>query len=171
MKRRCRTEKMKTQDKRSPRSTCGTLGRNHSIYGLVRVIEDDLMPFEITVDSERRIAVVTHRGPSSREECVRVLSILGGDSRVGPEFGILIDVRQMEYEPSFEDLRSLGGLMASRLKNRIAFVTATPLQFGLARQSGIFSELAGGRADVFYEYPQAVRWLTGEPDGDRRTGA
>ena len=123
------------------------------------------MPFDLSIDVASAMVVVTHRGLSSREECDQVLAMLASDRRIEPSFGVLIDVRLIEYEPTFEDLRALGGMMAARLQNRIAFVVATPLQFGVSRQSGAFGELGGAQIDVFYEYLEAVGWLTGHRNG------
>lgn len=63
------------------------------------------MAFDLTIDPDRRIAIVTHHGQSDKTECLRVLDVLAADPRITPEFGILIDVRQISFTPSFDELR------------------------------------------------------------------
>ncbi len=117
------------------------------------------MPFVIQFDESNAVVVVTHHGASSEEECLRVLELLRADAKSAGGFGLLIDVRLIEYEPSTEEIRGLGRGLSASWKGRIAMLTGTPVQYGIARQGEAFGEADGAMIEVFDDFDEAMRWL------------
>lgn len=128
------------------------------------------MAFDLSIDPDRRLATVTHHGQSDKAECLRVLDLLAADPRIGPNFGVLIDVRQISFTPTFDELRQLTHHLSTNLRNRVAFLAATPLQYGIARQSGTMSQMRGAQVETFYQPEEAIAWLTGEPNDASAAG-
>lgn len=128
------------------------------------------MAFDLSIDPDRRLATVTHYGHSDKPECLTVLDQLAADRRITPDFGILIDLRQIAYTPTFDELRQLTHHLSAKLRNRVAFLAATPLQYGIARQSGTMSQMRGAQVETFYQLEEAVAWLTGKPTGASAAG-
>jgi hypothetical protein len=122
------------------------------------------MPFEWTIDTERRLVTLTGRGRGDFDEATETMRGLARDRFYDPEYAVLADVRELEYNPSLEETRRFVELMDELgiLKGRLGIVVATGLQFGIGRQLSAFGESQGRRIEVFTGVKNALRWLDRE---------
>lgn len=127
------------------------------------------MPYTWKVDPVARLAFVRGWGPMDLEESLRAPHELLSDPDYDPEFGVLVDLRELEYEPRPEHVvavaHNLIGI-APLLRGRIGVVVAEAL--ATAAEVGAAMAGAGGfPLRIFTDPDEARAWLASDaPDGE-----
>jgi len=119
------------------------------------------MSYEYAVDTRQRLVRVRMWGPITRPEIMAVVKEMVGDARIGPDFGQLIDVRDVSTATlSNDDLRQIAGSDLDPVARR-AFVVSEDATYGLARMFGSLREGRGApeRIAVFTNIYDADAWL------------
>lgn len=119
------------------------------------------MPYEYEVDSRLRLAFVRGWGPMDLDETLRAPERLLEHPEFRPEFGIIVDLRDLEYAPRAQDVIAVGrnlirlrGLFA----HRIAVIVPAPLN--LAAELGAAIAAAGGFPVRIFDSPEQAReWV------------
>ena len=122
------------------------------------------MPFEWTIDKERKLIMLMGRGRGDFEEGAATMRALARDPDYDPSYPVLADMRESEYTPSFDETRKFVEVMRELglYRGRLALVVSTGLQFGTARQLSAFGESQGREIEVFTGVRNALRWLVRE---------
>ena len=130
------------------------------------------MPYTIDIQPERRRVVVTGTGKPDIGETMATMRRLAADPAYEPMFGILADMRELEYVASFEDLivmRDGFDELKASYTGPIAVLVSDLLRYGIARTISGLTGLIGIRIEAFREPAAADAWLAGEADGPRPT--
>ncbi len=101
---------------------------------------------------------------TSRAELLEGMKALLDDAAFDPTFGILIDLRELERAPSVPELADLANFVRSRAVSpdaRRAFVTSSPVFYGLALLFTKLARAAVARYRVFRAIEDAESWLAG----------
>jgi hypothetical protein len=120
------------------------------------------MPFTLTIDPARRLAVVTGAGPCDVVGALAALRQVGADPAFGPDFRVLIDLRAAEYAVSDDEARALAAYSADPAGLggcRIARVVRGPVEYGAGAAVAARAEFGGGRAATFLTVASALAWL------------
>jgi hypothetical protein len=73
---------------------------------------------------------------------------------------ILLDVRASFLVPADDQARAIAALHTNLLKGHpLAYVAREGMQFSVARIMQAVIETGGGRAEVFVDYDEAIRWI------------
>ena len=84
-------------------------------------------------------------------------------SGLGPDFGVLLDLRENDYTPSATEAHELTTLYLERFRGRpLAMVVARLVQLGVANMISTIAELRGGSVRAFRDREEAEAWLTTE---------
>jgi hypothetical protein len=126
------------------------------------------MPYKWKVDPAARLVFVRGWGPMDLEESLRTPHELLSDPAYDPGFGVLVDLRELDYEPQPDDVvavaHNLIG-MAPLLRSRIGVVVAQ----GLATAAEVGAAMAGAGGlplRVFTDPDEARAWLAGDTPDD-----
>jgi hypothetical protein len=118
------------------------------------------MPYSWKVDPALRLVSVRGWGPMDLEESLSAPHRVLSDPEVEPDFGILVDLRELDYEPRPEDLIAVARNLIDigpRLRN-VAIVVTEAL--ATAAEVGSAMAAAGGISQrVFTDPEEARRWL------------
>lgn len=120
------------------------------------------MPYEYTVDSERRVVRVRMWGALTTEEILAVVKQLIGDPQISPGFSELIDLTEASSTAiTADDLRRIASSTLDPVSRR-AFVTRDTLTYGFARMFESFRQInqAPERIAVFGNLQEAEAWLS-----------
>ena len=129
------------------------------------------MPYAIDIRSEQRRVVVTGTGKPDVVETMETMRRLAAEPDFEPTFGILCDVRELEYVASFDDLivmRDGFDELKESYAGPIAVLVPDLLRYGIARTISGLTSLIGIRIEAFRELAEADAWLASETDGPRR---
>lgn len=121
------------------------------------------MPYRWVVDSTARIVMVRGWGRMELEEILKAPGELVSDPQFDPEYAVLVDLRELEFEPKADDVvaatRNLIGL-APVLRGRIGVVVPTELAIA-AELSAAMAGAGGFSVQVFTDPDAARAWLSG----------
>ncbi len=130
------------------------------------------MPYTIDIQPERRRVIVCGIGSPDIGETMETMRRLAAEPTNDPTFGILADMRELEYVASFEDLivmrNGFDELKASYV-GPIAILVPDLLRYGIARTISGLTGLIGIRIEAFRELAEAEAWLASETGGPDRT--
>ena len=110
------------------------------------------MSISHTVDSETKIAIIGIHGVSNLEEIVQGIGRLAKDREFRPGYGVLIDIREMQYTPFADEAATLAEAIAksASLRNHpIAMVASRRAQLGLAEMIAEAAKVRGTVARAF----------------------
>ncbi len=119
------------------------------------------MPYTLEVDPATRMAFVRGSGPMDLQESLEAPVVLTRQPGFRPDFGVIVDLRELEYEPKAADVVAVAHNLI-RLRNlfehRVAVVVRRKLN--LAAQLGAAMAGAGGFALRIFESPEeAIAWV------------
>lgn len=120
------------------------------------------MPYEHVLLQEAGYFLVVGRAPVGLSETLESMNATISAVASTPRLPILVDIRDADYEPTEDEARNLGALLADpRLSGsrRVAFVAVPGVQFGLARMVSQLSGREGGAVAVFTDTEAALAWL------------
>lgn len=120
------------------------------------------MPYSIAFDREARRAVIRGVGTVDLATGLGAVVSLMDDPRLEEGYGVLVDIRDVDYTPSLAEARHLAGLgaEAERLRrHRVAFVTATQTHFSAAHMVATLAAMKGVVAKAFRALDEAEGWL------------
>jgi len=120
------------------------------------------MPYEYEVDSRQRLVYVRGWGPMDLEETLRAPERLAEHPDFRPDFGIVVDLRDLDYAPRAADVIAVARNMVrlrGLFKHRIAIIVPAPLH--LAAELGAAIAAAGGFPElrIFDSPDQAQGWV------------
>jgi hypothetical protein len=124
------------------------------------------MPFAYKVVPEQRVAYVTAQGPIDMRAAVEAMGELGRQPDFDPSFGVVIDLREMNYRPSLGELRVIAWALAHErfaLPKRVAVVLSETVKRTRARVYDRFGRMAGLGLKLFPNMPEADAWAREEP--------
>jgi hypothetical protein len=123
------------------------------------------MPSTFDIDPARRRITVTCTGSYDADEALVAMREFAARPDLDPAFGLLVDVRQLAYVASFDDLiLHRDGFLELRASFRgpIAVVGPDLLRYGIARSASGLLGRVGIRMEVFRDIAEAEAWLAAE---------
>ena len=120
------------------------------------------MPYSYTIHPSESHALLIAEGECDLDQTIVAMTALAGDPAFQPEFGVLADVRGIDYAPGAEETRRLATVAAQRdllLNHPIAIVASGDLNYGIGRMFSALVALQGGTAEVFRDMDGARAWL------------
>ena len=123
------------------------------------------MAFEYALSERDRRIQVTARAPIDFRESLAagVTLIMRPDFQ--PQYGVLVDLREIEFSPSAPEIEHFGralGRFKKSFQGRIALLVEGRLMFGLARMTCSVAEANGFPMRPFTDLEEACAWLEGE---------
>ena len=133
------------------------------------------MPYRSEIDPPAGLATVAAEpGPSDLLDTIAALRGLAGDARLGPGFGVLLDVRAATTAPRAGEAREIAWALASPSVlggHPVALlVAAAPVQVGMGNMIATLGALGGGEVDAFTDATEALAWLAARSDAPRGSG-
>lgn len=121
------------------------------------------MPADYTIDRERRRVLSSGTGIYTMEDALDHMGRLVKDPDFDPSFTQLLDFRGItEIALTHEQIFDLATRSVFAPDAKRAFVTASPVQYGLVRMFQTYRSAKGERGiQVFKDLETAVRWLDG----------
>ena len=130
------------------------------------------MPYEFEVDPQARLAFVRGWGPMVLEETLRVPELLAARPDFEADFGVLADLRGLEYQPRAQDVLTVGRNLVrlhGAFRHRVAVVV--PPELSLAAELGAAIASAGGFPLRIFECADEARdWVTRPAGSDADPG-
>jgi hypothetical protein len=119
------------------------------------------MPFVIEVLEEDRLILARLSGPCTVDETHAVVAAI--KSRIGtyPVEGVLLDLREVDYSSDLDEAFDFAAdeFVSFLGRRRLAFVTTSPVHYGMARMICRRAEAEGVEIDVFADENAALAWL------------
>ena len=128
------------------------------------------MPYTWKIDPQARTIDVRGWGPMDIEESLRAPHDLLADPGFDPSYGVVVDLRELEFEPQADALvavsQNLIGIR-EKLRSRLAIVVAE--EHATAAELGAAMAGAGGfELGVFTDPEAAWRWARAEGEDASR---
>lgn len=123
------------------------------------------MPYLVEIKPALRRAVIRGEGPADVNETIAWMRRLAEDPAFEPGFGMLVDVRELAYIASFDDLLVLRDVfeeLRDAFSGPIAVVVPDLLRYGITRTISGLTSMFGVRIEAFREEPAAEAWLVAE---------
>ena len=119
------------------------------------------MPYAFQVSKVARRVCLRAEGRVDLHATLEASYRLAGDSRLGDDFHILIDLRGSSWKPSTDEAMDLANAVAQirRHEGRIALLVGTPALEG-ARVFCSLAEVYGFHVQPFDRTREAHRWLS-----------
>jgi hypothetical protein len=120
------------------------------------------MSYTWTVDTRRGRATVVGTGAPTILETESAVLRLSRDPAFRTGYGVLLDVRDMSYIPSWADAQSYQRLFAdlrTTYSGGIALVVRGTAPYGVARMLSVMFEFVGVKLGAFTELNEATAWL------------
>ena len=126
------------------------------------------MPYAIDIQPARHRVIVRGLGKPDIRETVEAMRRLAADPLHSPEFGILADMRDLDYVASFDDLivmRDVFDELKVSYTGPIAVLVPDLLRYGIARTISGLTGMIGIRIEAFRDLADAEAWLDAETFG------
>jgi hypothetical protein len=127
------------------------------------------MPYTFTIDPDSRVAWVFGSGPMDLEESLTAPKLLFAHPDYRPDFGVVVDLRELDYEPAAGDVM----VVARNLVNLRAYF-AHRLAVVVRRSHSVAAELVAAIASaggfpvrIFASAEEARRWACPDPPLER----
>ena len=121
------------------------------------------MPYSISVDVERRLGIIVATPSNSFESTRDGILEFSQDPRLGPDFGIVLDLRENDYTPSATEAPELTSLYLEKFRGRpLAMIVSRLVQLGVANMISTIAELRGGSVQAFRDRDEGEKWLAAE---------
>ena len=120
------------------------------------------MPYEYTIDVERRLIITRWWGDLIDQDMFDHRRELGSDPRFNPEFSVLLDMSEATSDTGLT-VEALKEIAQRPFYGRIRRAVIAPRKTlaGFARLFDNYREMAGGKeqSHVFADRQSAMRWL------------
>ena len=119
------------------------------------------MPFDFSFDFANQAAYVTATGTTDFTECLEAMVTLISDRRFSGHMRILVDLRNVDYAVSAEEVSKLVESPVWRAiidGHQIAVVAGKAVQFGMTNVLAYKSE-GTVMMEPFYSLEEALNWL------------
>jgi hypothetical protein len=119
------------------------------------------MPYELEVDPRSRIAYLHGSGSTNPDEGHATLVELAAHPDFKPGFGLLCDLREMDYEPTADEvIAGKDNVVRFKpfLRSRIAFVAPPALALPSELSAALYSA-QGLDTRVFSDFDEALQWV------------
>lgn len=120
------------------------------------------MPFELSVDPERRLIMLIGRGRAELRDALDAVERLAACARQYAQYLLLSDSRELDYEPKIPELQEIARAMFARrelVTRRLAIVVKSGVQEQAGRMLAAMSSYVGMRIEVFTDVDNAIFWL------------
>jgi general stress protein 26 len=110
---------------------------------------------------EKRAEVIGH-GTSDFSDLMTTMRQLAADPRYSSSFNVIADFREVNYLPTFGELRKIAsafGQLRSAFKGRVAIVVKNSSQLKLGRFANILARMIDFEISVFQDSHLAFDWL------------
>jgi hypothetical protein len=116
------------------------------------------MPFSVRLDPERHLIAISLEGDVGDEDLNGLSRAVRAHTELAAGIGVLYDCTGISSVGVTRELIYRMGIRARNDINRVAFVAASPVAYGLAR---MYQIVAAGdeRMQIFAEEAAAVAWL------------
>ena len=119
------------------------------------------LPYSYEVDKDACIAYVRSWGPLDIEEVLQAPGVLAEHSDYSTDFGVVVDLRDIHYQPRAKDVVDIARNLISLRQNfdwRVAIVM--PQKLALAAElSAAIAQAGGFPLQVFTDLDEAFRWV------------
>jgi len=115
-----------------------------------------------SISEEKRLALVRVEGPTNLAEVVDSMVEVAGSPDFQSDYGILVDLREMEYSPSVRELIEIASAiinMKSLMQGKLALVTSTAFHHRMTQFNVRLVSVVGVRAKAFREIEEARKWV------------
>jgi len=120
------------------------------------------MSYTWTIDTRRGRATVVGTGAPTIAETEAAVLGLAADPAFRPGYGVLLDVRDMTYIPSWADAQAYQRLFAglrTTYTGGIALLVRGTAPYGVARMLSVRLGFVGVQLGAFLEPGEATAWL------------
>ncbi len=127
------------------------------------------MPFDYRIAPEEGLAYVTASGAVDMRSSLEAMGELARHPQFDASFGVLIDLREMTYRPSFGELRVIAWALAHEKRafpKRVAVVLSESVKRTRARVYDKFGRMAGFGLQLFPSMDTALEWLQSQARAD-----
>jgi hypothetical protein len=121
-----------------------------------------VMSYTWTIDARRGRATVVGTGAPTMSETEAAVLHLARDPGFRPGYGVLLDVRDMSYIPSWADAQAYQRLFAglrATYTGGLALVVSGTAPYGVARMMSVMFGFIGVQLGAFTELGEATAWL------------
>jgi hypothetical protein len=125
------------------------------------------MPFSWNISEEEALASVRFEGPTNLAEVVGSIVEVTGSPDFLSHYGVLVDLREMEYSPSVRELIEIASAtinMKSLMQGKLALVTSSAFHHQLTQFNMRLVSVMGVRGKAFREMEEARRWVLSQED-------
>jgi|WetSurMetagenome_2_1015567.scaffolds.fasta_scaffold531947_1 hypothetical protein len=84
------------------------------------------MPFQYKIFQQQKTVIVQAKGVIDLHSCIQAMKDVAGDKDFDPQYKVIVDLREMKYNPSTSDLFAIRDSLVSLIhnfKNDITIVT------------------------------------------------
>jgi hypothetical protein len=122
-----------------------------------------MMPYTYMIDAERGLMLIEATPKNTYESTHEGIEEFSQAAGLGPDFGILLDLRENDYTPSATEAHDLTVLYLERFRGRpLAMVVSRLVQLGVANMISTIAELRGGSVRAFRDRNEGEAWVAGE---------
>jgi len=128
------------------------------------------MPYAITIDPTRRLAIVVGTSPNDLASSLAAMDELASRTDFLPGYGMLCDFRENDYAPGVGDAPTLAESYSGKFRGRpMAVVVSSLLHYGIANMITTLIQLRGSPVAAFRDIDEAAAWIesslrAGTPD-------
>ena len=125
------------------------------------------MSFSYTINQSEKIARAVAEGTVNLESCIEIIKRLANDPEFKSEYNIFVDLRNMDYLPSNEELEEIIATLSTLkdvYKSKIALLVEGKIQMFIAKLACLLSKRSGFEIEPFAELEQAEKYLANAQD-------
>ena len=115
-----------------------------------------------SISEEEALALVRYEGPTNLAEVVDSIVEVAGSPEFQPHYGVLVDLREMEYSPSVRELIEIASAtinMKSLMQGKLALVTSNAFHHRMIQFNMRLVSVMGVRGKAFREMEEAREWV------------
>jgi hypothetical protein len=120
------------------------------------------MPYRYSIDTDARLVMVVGEGTADLAATEALMRALSVDVATRPDFDALIDVRALDFMPTFREAQEIRAILQDvrdDYQGRIAVVVEGTVRFGVTRMVSQLIEASGIRMEAFHDMESARAWL------------
>ena len=119
------------------------------------------------IDREHRLVRIRMRGALRSQDLLAVTSAMRSDADLNPEWGVLVDTREMTEAPRYNEMQQLVDIARKspmRADSRRVFLVSSTVMYGAARMASTLAGEYGRQYLVCREEADALRWIADGPE-------
>ncbi len=120
------------------------------------------MIFEFDISESESLVSIRVEGTGDFQKGVESVLAIANDARFKNGFNVLVDLCNLNYHPSLEELRTFADVLISlkdRCTGKTALVVSNFFHYGFGKVLSGFLELAGIKMQVFRDTLEAIQWF------------